>query len=777
MKGWHFDLFSFLIGVITTAFFFWMGYLNRNKLPEVRESIRRFLQAILPMRSNLEIHFRKDVIHFAQKSHLLSRSFALDKLLIPARVIPVLPPWHTKNELPFDDITNEAIPTILDDPLLSSTYRKKLFSLLEILENGNSRLIVMGELGSGKTTALLETALKLARYDHDFENLLPCLPLYLHASDLLRAIDQKQDILIPLVEATKEHYSSSVRRSLLRFIRKSIHDNRLLILIDGLDEVTPNEVDCVSDYLKILLNHYPNLRMVVTASPNYLSDFVRMDFSPLLLCLWDKHEAQAFSQKWREAWQKAQLVKTDETILWTAWADQETHSLTPLEWTLFLLLLFSEYPSPSYPMAIYESSLTFTKLDPDLKQGIANWAYQVITKKLQNEPLPSPPAALDKLASNGIFASTSAQRVDFTNPLFLSFFASFALSDQENEINNLLQSKWEVAIKAVLIAQSKIVKHPLYSNNSPDADEYALYLTKLLLFLPPSSKETTQILRTVVIFILKDQKPDYLRAKLLSAIFRHTSEDRLQFIRFLLQSKEPFLRQLGALGFGLTKNVSDLKLLTTLLEDSNPTCYQAACLALVNIGTAPATDAVIAALIHGHERLKDAAAQALANDPKIGHGILKEAAQHEDPRVRRASITGLLRIKAPWAKQIIQNMALQEELWLIKDLAANAVASLEIPNPLIPQKRPDTAELPWLIHFAGQKGIGLSPGKSNQDVLFMALEEGDPETQQAVLDFFLFNPVQLAKPLILNLLTASSQELRSSAYRTLWSFSVCREAA
>ncbi len=776
MKGWHFDLFSFLIGVITTAFFFWMGYLNRNKLPEVRESIHRFLQAILPMRSNVELQFRKDVIHFAQKSHLLSRLFALDEILIPARVIPVLPPWNTKNELPFEDITNEAIPTILEDPLLPSTYRKKSFSLLEILANGNSRLIVMGELGSGKTTALLETALKLARYDHDFETLLPCLPLYLHASDLLRAIAQKQDLLIPLVEATKEHYSSSVRRSLLRFIRKFIHDHQLVILIDGLDEVTPREVDSISDYLKILLNHYPNLRMVVTASPNYFSDFVTMDFSPLLLCLWDKHEAQAFSQKWREAWQKAQLVKTDESILWTTWADQETHSLTPLEWTLFLLLLFSDYPTPSYPMAIYESSLTFSKLDPDSKQGIANWAYQVITKKLQNEPLPSPPAALDKLASSGFFASTSAQQIDFTNPLFLSFFASFALSDQESETDNLLQSKWEIAIKAAFLAQSKLVNHIL-PLNSPDADEYALYLTKLLLFLPPSSKETTQILRTVANFILKDQKPDYLRAKLLSAIFRHASEDRLQFIRFLLQSKEPFLRQLGALGYGLANNISDLKLLINLLEDPNPPCYQAACLALVNIGTATAIDAVIAALIHGHERLKDAAAQALANDPKIGHGILKEAAQHEDPRVRRASITGLLRINASWAKQIIQNMALEEELWLIKDLAANAIASLEIPNPLIPQKRPDTAELPWLIHFAGQKGIGLSPGKSNQDVLFMALEEGDPETQQAALDFFLFNPVQLAKPLILNLLTASSQDLRSSAYRTLWSFSVCREGS
>jgi HEAT repeat protein len=120
-------------------------------------------------------------------------------------------------------------------------------------------------------------------------------------------------------------------------------------------------------------------------------------------------------------------------------------------------------------------------------------------------------------------------------------------------------------------------------------------------------------------------------------------------------------------------------------------------------------------------------------------------------------------------------MAIEEKAWLVKDAAANAVAFLESPDPRIPQKRPETAHLPWLIHFAAQKGIGLAPGKSNQDVLLMALEEGSPEIQQAALEYLRFTPLELAIPLVENLLASSNQNLRSAAYQTLWSFTVCRK--
>jgi len=772
MNIWRFDLRSFLIGVLSATILYFFLYRFRNTLNSLWQSLRSNLQSSLFIGSNLEVQFRKDIIRFCQKEHLLSQIFALDDLLIPARCIPLLSAGD-KDDIFFEDITVEAIPVIFDDPLLASFYRIKSYSVLEILAQGNSRLIIIGEYGRGKTTALLEAAMKIARLDHPYQNLYPFLPLYVHATCLMRELANRDDIVTALINSARESFSTSVRRSFPGITRKALREQRLVLFLDGADEMPPQQVDQLADALKTLLQQYPEIKIVTVATPNYLSDFVAMDFSPLSICFWDKISSQMFLEKWQEAWKKANIASSEEITLWTAWAKQENAILTPLEWTLFLLFLYLKIPVQPQPVQIYETSLQSAPLDLRSSKEIADWAIQTIKSYLQNGTPPSPPSALGKLVSDEFIAKPPPPDIHFTSPTFISLFASYFPLEQSDR-STFLQSKWAMALQAAIRSFARNQHENLSLEFTRIPEDQFINQAGILVGTLTTLEDKKGLIKRLANLILNDQKPEYLRAKAYSTLLRLPSDESLQVTKFLLQSKEAFLRQLGALGYGLSSQ-ADLQPLLNLLEDSHPRCFQAACLALVNIGTTPALDAVISALIHGHDRLKDAAAQSLANDPVIGHAILREATQHEDPRVRKACIGGLLRINSTWSKELLQQMAIEENAWLVKDAAANAVAFLDSPDPRIPQKRPETAHLPWLIHFAAQKGIGLTPGKSNQDVLLMALEEGAPEIQQAALEFLQFNPLELAIPLIENLLVSSNQNLRSAAYRTLWSFSVCRK--
>lgn len=772
MNIWRFDPRSFLIGVLSSTILYFLLHRFRNNLNSLWQSLRFKLQSSLFIGSNLEVQFRKDIIRFCQKEHLLSPIFALDDLLIPARCIPLLS-FGDKDETPFEDITAQVVPMIFDDPLLASSYRIKSYSILDILAQGDSRLILIGEYGLGKTTALLEAAIKIARLDHPYQSLYPLLPLYVHATRLMKELENRNDIVTALIESSRESFSTSVRRSLPGITRKAIREQRLVLFLDGVDEMPPEQVDQLADALKTLLAEHPKIKIISVATPNYLSDFVAMDFSPLSISFWDKTISRTFLEKWQEAWKKANFASSDEITLWTAWAKQEKTTLTPLEWTLFLLFLHLKYPIQPQPPHLYETCLESASLDLRDGREIADWTIKTIKSYLQNGTLPSPPSALGKLVSAEFIVKPSSPEIHFTSPTFIALFASY-LSLEQSDRSAFLQSKFAVAVQTAIrsLLRNEHESFLLELNRIPEDQflDLAGFLTGTLTTL----EDKKVLMKRLANLILNDQKPEYIRAKAYSALLRLSSEECLQVTKFLLQSKEAFLRQLGALGYGLI-SPTDIQPLLNLLEDSHPRCFRAACLALVNIGTTPALDAAISALIHGHDRLKDAAAQSLANDPMIGHAILREATQHEDPRVRKACIGGLLRINAAWSKEVLQQMAIEEEAWLVKDAAANAVAFLDAPDPQIPQKRPETASLPWLIHFAAQKGIGLAPGKSNQDVLLMALEESAPEIQQATLEYLRFNPIELAIPLIESLLTSSNQDLRSAAYQTLWSFSVCRK--
>jgi hypothetical protein len=89
-----------------------------------------------------------------------------------------------------------------------------------------------------------------------------------------------------------------------------------------------------------------------------------------------------------------------------------------------------------------------------------------------------------------------------------------------------------------------------------------------------------------------------------------------------------------------------------------------------------------------------------------------------------------------------------------------------IPHPILPLH-----ETPWLIAFAGERGMGIAPGKPAENLLLAALSEGSTLQQLAALNYLSQKPNEDALPILYSLLDTGSIEIQDAIFNTLWFYS------
>ena len=112
-------------------------------------------------------------------------------------------------------------------------------------------------------------------------------------------------------------------------------------------------------------------------------------------------------------------------------------------------------------------------------------------------------------------------------------------------------------------------------------------------------------------------------------------------------------------------------------------------------------------------------------------------------------------------------MQVEDSQWVVKNGAHQALEELSTALSRRPHSLPLT-ELPWLIAFAGEHGIGIAPGKAAQDLLIRALKDGNEEQKLAALEYIAQNTVSSAVLKIYELLYSGQGDLREAAYNALW---------
>jgi HEAT repeat protein len=276
------------------------------------------------------------------------------------------------------------------------------------------------------------------------------------------------------------------------------------------------------------------------------------------------------------------------------------------------------------------------------------------------------------------------------------------------------------------------------------------------------------VMRRLAICLQKETLPLGLKARAVAALVQSGNSSVAMLFKQMLADPHDEIRQLGALALGMLRDVRAIPDLIRLIGDRHPPVGRAAILALVAIHEDAALEAVADVLLGGEETMRRAAAEALANAPEQGYPTLKEGTQVDDPAVRRAVVFGLARTRQPWAVELIEKLHTGDNQWVVQDAAGQTIESLGRANPRVPQPLPALTHLPWLIEFAGKRGMGVAPGKPAYDLLFLALKEGD-EDQKLASIYYLSRAVDDEAVLPLYKSYFSSRgELREAALNALW---------
>jgi len=826
LRSFEFNRLSFWLGFLAGTLLWWLLGFLRPLAARLLVSLRERSQlSRLGAAAVTEIRLLNDILRHAQGMHLASPLFSLDEIAVAPRLLA--PPALTEPGIlpPPQDITEHILPYLPDAPEPASFYAAPTLSLMEALQ-GSTHLIIIGNAGYGKTVALAHLASQIAKGENLPAHIKNKIPLLVHAADIPLPLENPENLLGPLVSAITRGCPSVPAARLESFLPALLSHDRILLLLDGLDELPPADVSTQVAYIGDLLQKFPSMRVVATATPDFYDGLAALGFVPVSLASWDQTQRYEFITRWSELWiaHIGPLTKGAEAvdpILLNAWLTSDKTYLSPLDLTLkvwavyagdasgssitdwieaYLRRMIAEVPKGRPALEILARQALLAKKPVFSQREAQSWLAE-IEPPLAVEPAPDetpqisepvwpPPVQMQKPASqakepirdsrvlpalveNGLLLSRQDGKMTFQQPFLFSYLAGCDLAEKGWAEKAWEEDAWGSSLQALGFLAAKredavsLLRPSIEAAMEPLMRE-TFVTARSLRYAPENVAWRGPLMRQLARILQNENYPMGLRARALSALALSGTTGVDALFRQSLTSPDSIVRQLAALGSGMLRDAKAVNDLKTLLNDSLPNIRRAACLALAATGNQLALEALADAMLHGDEELRQFAAEALANNLEEGHPTLKEGATIDDLLVRRATVFGLRRIRQSWVNLTLQQMQVSEEQWLVKDAATQVLDEMSKPDPHIPRSLPDLTETPWLIAFAGERGIGIAPGKPALELLLLALKEGKEEQRLAALEYLARYGDASATPLISQIYMSSQGEIREAAYNTLW---------
>lgn len=316
------------------------------------------IQSVYATRSG-EKRYLNHLVRMCQAHHLAGNRIALSEILVEPTFILPEEPMPAQNDEEDETSIFEHVPRTYDFPYLLAPYNVPTLSI-DDLGRGDRALVMIGEPGSGRTTALLSIALwSLGRIDfasapdivqkqldaeeqqlssEDRANRIrqhleaaqaareriavqagreveqiqavqtsyrDFVPLYVHLNDVLvktggygATIDPAE----PLVRALQAQVPTFTARTMPRGIYKLLASGRALVLVDGLDDVPSAEQAEKWAWLRAFKEMYGANVIILTAPPTGYQPALAAGFTPIYLRPWNDTHIATCADKWAQHW-------------------------------------------------------------------------------------------------------------------------------------------------------------------------------------------------------------------------------------------------------------------------------------------------------------------------------------------------------------------------------------------------------------------------------------------------------------------------------------------
>ncbi len=829
LSGFNFP--SFLFGAIVATVIWWALSLLKPVFRQLLESLRQQQrERALQGGSDLENTHRKIVFRQTQSAHLAASLFALDEIALETRLLA--PPSYAEPGAPRPhiDIAAQAIPYLPDFPEFAAVYKGATLTIPEAI-SGGVNIIITGQPGSGKSTALASLASCIINRRPEAAGLHESIPFFIHAADLglpLKDPKKPTDFLSPISSKLSEMAGALTAPKIPGFVEYAFQSGRALLLLDGVDELSPSGLQEVSAYLRVILRQFPRARIITTGAPEYVDGLLTLGFVPMSIMPWTTQQQREFLQVWMMLWQKyvateawAQAALTPiDPILLNRWLLEGNLGLTPLELTLKVWAAYAGDARGSRPtdaieahlrrllpaqapvealytigaqaslngLALFETGRAkeWTKsFEPAAPlpesapaageampptSGVTGPLNTKPDAKKQTGPLPRPASLVSQMTVSGILAAHGGSLARFAHPVYLGFLAGKGLNAADAE-TVLKQPDWVGRTTTLrylaAFGDTTSLVNTLLTTEDHILLRPRLTAARLLRDAPPKAPWRNAIMGTLIQMLQNEDHPAGLRGQVVAALAMSGDPNAGALFRQLMLSPSNELRRLAALGAGVVQDGKSVDALIEVLTTSAGAARQAACLALVELGTSQALEAIAAALLRGDEQLRIAAAESLANNTDAGYETLRDGVTNEDILVRRAIVYGLARVQEEWAQELLGKIPTQDDQWVVRNAAVEVLDAIQRPNPRIPQRELRPENMPWLIEFAGKYGMGVVPGEPATDLLLLALKDDNPEYQQAALHYLRHTPTEGVLAALYPHLFGTNAEMRDGVFKIL----------
>jgi hypothetical protein len=789
LSNFRFDILSFVAGFLISSLFWWLSTKFKGWFPWVKALIvKQIKEARDRNYSGIDAIFRQNTYRRAQHMHLAQALFSLDEILVtPQLLAPPLSIVNPESVSQIETIADQVVPYLPDWPELSAQYSVSRLKIHQAIQNG-ANIAIIGQPGSGKTVALAHFACQICRRDPSIKELGSSIPLFMHFLDI--DTGSSENPFECLVKAVSRQLPMLAQSRLPAFLNTRLKDGHIILILDGLDELPAPLLNSAVTFLDKLKKGYPQIQLIVVASPDCFDGLGNLGFFPLTLSAWNHAERQQYISQWRKLWTDEilpQLSKQNghaafDPILVENWLDTINQNLNPFELTITtwgalagdlnglsipdaleaylkrmapgishsalenLGLKVLEETQPGLSAAQLESALGGGAARPSISPEQAPASQPPAPDTAQTNPkkagqrsdskVSSRNQILSILVDNGILLECANEQLRFINPLIPGYLASFRVEEAQIDLS----------VEKLLWAHLIVTLHFMaYQNKTgawldnflsldiPPLYNNLLAAARWLRDCSATSPWKPKVMRKLVDLIFEKNLPLFLKGRILAAFVLSNDNSLPLLFKQMGESASSDLRSLGALGIGAIGNSKALTDLQEMFSDADPGCRLAACMAIAAIENEKALEILANTLLQADEQLRQAAAEAFSQKPPSGYEVLKEALTLDDILARRAAVYGLTLIREDWSKSLLEKASVEDNQWVVRNIAGQAVENMQMPHPNTPRPLAPAYDNAWVLKFAGKQGVGITPGDKAIDLLLKALKSGTLEEKLGAL--------------------------------------------
>ena len=788
----RFDFGSFILGMILAFAISYAAYQRREQLSELWEKIRARIETIKnQLTAGIELRYSKALLDYCDQIALTTDQAEFEALYVAQKFDPP-PARPTLN--PIDPEALRPVPVAV---VLRSTQR----------------LAVLSQSGTGRTTLLC----RLARVHLDKQapqefGTANRLPIFVHLAEVNWAKASDNDPLGVLLAAAVAHVPNLIAPNIANLMKNRIRGNSAILLLDGLDEVTPDQRGHIVQWLAALLTHHPNNQIVVTTGLLGYGALQNLGFAALKLSAWTYHEVDRVTENWIAVLGGG---RQDRKLLIEAVRQLSDLTASPIDFTLAIIDWRTRTRLPTSRVETYdhwleravrpsgstEDLLSADKLSAALGQ-IAWTMYQEQRLDLGLDeieqaiaavlPAPTAEAQPAKAGTPGS-ANTIARAIADKSGLFIPYgedayafahrrLSAYLVAYHAVHSSITLEEHWDQNEWAEVFDFYAALTDPAANVSRALTTPDDLSRTRLLTaarwtgYAAPDAPWRSRTMGELARIFMQPEQFTRVRERALHGLV-NTHDKGLAFLlkRGLTQT-DVTVRRLCVQGLGQLGRESDLPIFNAALKDRHVEIRYAAIHAIAHMarnGSSPAMELLIRLLLELDEDGQRLVSELLADCGEEGHQILREAAGEDEIKVRRAATFGLALTGADWARDLLQKMEREEAQWYVRQAALDAFNHLE-KNRLPPAEQPPLDLSPividqqgWLVEWAAQQGIGIGVGRQAVNALMRALEQGQPNVRQAALQTLHYVGDLELHDKLRAMLNDPDKTVRDAAYLTL----------